>query len=81
MQEKARRDDENLVLDEVIRIFIDKVSSIDSGMRGKVNDVSEDGAFDASSVIGRRTATTFSKDAGRLAENVAAEAGFWFFWI
>jgi len=37
-EDHARRDEENTVLDEVIRIFIEKVSSMDDSIRDRVND-------------------------------------------
>jgi len=44
-QEKARREEENAVLDEVIRIFIERVQGLDAGIRNKVNDFSVDNVF------------------------------------
>jgi len=75
--EKARRDEENAILDEIIQIFIDRVSGLDSGMKNKVNDFSEDGLFDNSD-IARSTDTIYNKDQGQLEANVASEASFWF---
>jgi len=56
-------------------MFIDKVSNLDSGMKNKVNDFSADQVFDNSD-IARRTDAAYSKDAGNVAANVAAEAAF-----
>jgi DNA invertase Pin-like site-specific DNA recombinase len=71
-QEKARRDEENAVLDEVIRIFIERVSGLDSGMRNKVNDFSVDGMFQDSD-ISRSADAQFSHDSGRLQSNLESE--------
>lgn len=35
--EKARREEENNVLDSVIKMFVDHVTSLDSGMRNKMS--------------------------------------------
>jgi hypothetical protein len=53
-------------------MFIEKVSSIDGGMRSKVNDVAEDGAFNDD--IARRVDAAVASDSGSLAANVAAES-------
>jgi len=74
MQEVARRNEENELLDGVIQMFIERVSSIDSNMRTKVNDVSADGSFDDSD-IARGVDSIGSKDGnGQLAKNVASES-------
>jgi len=65
MEEKARRDEENAVLDDVIKMFIERVTSLDSGMRTKL-ETGED--------LARRTDDAYAKDFGNLAGNVAAEA-------
>jgi len=59
-------------------MFIDRVSSLDSGMKNKVNDFSADQVFDNSDIT-RKTDAAYSKDEGKLADNVAAEAAaaFW----
>lgn len=75
MAEKARRDEENGVLDMVIKMFVEKVSVLDAGMKTKVNDHAADGKFDDSD-IARHTDAIYEKDHGKLAANVAAEAGF-----
>jgi hypothetical protein len=49
-QEKARRNEENALLDEVIAMFVERVSTIDKGMRTKVDDHNEDGTFDDSDI-------------------------------
>jgi len=41
MDAKQKRDDENEVLDEVIHIFIEKVSSMDDKLRDRVNTIAE----------------------------------------
>jgi hypothetical protein len=64
-QEKARRDEENGVLDEVIRIFIERVQGLDAGLRNKVNDFSVDSVFQDSD-IKRNTDEIYSEDAGKL---------------
>jgi hypothetical protein len=53
-------------------MFIAKVSTIDSGMRSKVNDVAEDGAFNDD--IARRVDAAVGADSGNLAANVASES-------
>jgi len=65
-QEKSRRDEENQVLDEVINMFIERVSSLDAGMRRKVDDNTVD--------LGRRTDNAYSRDSGKLASNVDSES-------
>jgi hypothetical protein len=64
-QEKARRQEENQILDEIIRIFIERVQAIDGGIRNKVNDFSVDGVFDDSRVS-RSVDSAYGKDAGQL---------------
>jgi len=71
----ARRDEENVILDEVIKMFIERVSALDAGLRTKVDDHSADGKFDNSD-LSRRTDAHVNRDSGRVAANVAAEAGF-----
>jgi hypothetical protein len=75
MAEKARRDEENVILDEVIKMFIERVSVLDAGLKTKVDDHSADGKFDNSDLT-RRTDAMRDRDSGKLAANVAAEAGF-----
>lgn len=65
MAEKARREEENAVLDDVIKMFIERVTSLDSGMRTKL-ETGED--------LARKTDDAYAKDFGNLAGNVAAEA-------
>lgn len=65
MDEKARRDEENDVLDQVIKLFIDQVTSLDSGMRTKM-ETGED--------LKRRTDDAYARDYGKLAGNVKAES-------
>jgi hypothetical protein len=62
-------------LDEVIAIFIERVSSIDGGIRNKVNDFSVDGIFDDSD-IERSTDSQLARDGGRLQNNLDAETRF-----
>jgi hypothetical protein len=64
-QEKARRDEENAVLDDVIRIFIEHVQVLDAGIRNKVNDFSVDSVFQDSD-IARGTDTFVAEDSGKL---------------
>jgi hypothetical protein len=59
--EKARREEENALLDEIIAMFIERVSTIDSGMRNKVDDYSEDKSFDDSD-IARNVDSIYEKD-------------------
>lgn len=73
-QEKARRDEENSVLDEVIRIFIERVQSLDAGIRNKVNDFSVDSVFQDSD-IHRETDDDYARDNGRLQQNIEEEVG------
>ncbi len=54
-----------MVLDEVISIFVERVSSIDKGIRNKVNDFSVDGIFDDSD-IKRSADDHLARDGGRL---------------
>lgn len=55
-------------------MFIERVNTIDSDMRVKVNDHAEDGVFDNSD-IRRGTDDIRDADGGRLGANVAAESG------
>lgn len=64
-QEKARRDEENTILDEVIKMFVDRVSNLNSGMRTKL-ETGED--------LKREVDSQYSKDFGKMAGNVAGEA-------
>jgi len=75
MAEKARRDEENVILDEVIKMFIERVTALDAGLRTKVDDHRENGKF-TNSDLNRRTDSMRDRDSGKLAANVAAEAGF-----
>jgi len=72
--EKLRREEENKVLDDVIQMFIDRVSGLNAGMKNKVNDFTADQAFD-NSKIARRTDESWTKDHDNLASNVAHESG------
>ena len=45
---KAVRDEENAILDDVIQMFIEKVSGLDEGMRQMVDDHADDGQFNDS---------------------------------
>lgn len=47
-------------------MFLERVNSIDSGMRNKVNDSNFD--------IGRRTDVDYAKDSGKLGSNVSSES-------
>lgn len=57
-------------------MFVERVSTLDQGMKGKVTDHADDGKFNNDSDIKRRTEEHVEKDKGKLAANVAAEAGF-----
>jgi len=59
-------------------MFIERVSVLDAGLRNKATDFSDDGKFNNNSDIARRTDDHVARDSGRVAANVAAEAGFWF---
>jgi len=74
MAEKARRDEENAILDEIIEIFKKKVGAMDKGIRGKTDDYHGNKQFDQGSDIARETDTIKAKDQGKLQSNVAAEA-------
>jgi len=74
MQEKARRDEENEILDGIIEIFKKKVASMDAGIRGKTDDYSGDKQFNDGSDIARKTDAIKDRDQGKLGSNVAAEA-------
>ena len=72
--ETARRNEENALLDEVIRIFMERVGILDAGMRRKVDDFSVDGVFNEDTDIARRTDANLDRDLGRLSANTDAEA-------
>jgi hypothetical protein len=65
MAERARRDEENAVLDDVIKMFIERVTTLDSGMRTKM-ETGDD--------LKRSTDDAYAKDFGNLAGNVRSEA-------
>jgi hypothetical protein len=65
MAEKARREEENAVLDDVIKMFIERVTTLNSGMRTKM-ETGED--------LKRSADDAYAKDFGNLAGNVASEA-------
>merc|ERR1712176_1658358 len=48
LAEKARRDEENLVLDDIIALFIQQVSSLSAKGRAGATDFADDGAFNMS---------------------------------
>jgi len=48
MAEKARRDEENIVLDDIIQMFIAQVSVLDGRMRAGATDYADDGSFNQS---------------------------------
>jgi hypothetical protein len=62
--EVARRNEENGLLDEVIRIFMERVGILDAGMRKKVDDFSVDGVFNEDTDIARRTDANLERDLG-----------------
>jgi len=72
--EVARRNDENAVLEEVIRIFLERISQLDGGLRAKVDDFSVDGVFNENNDIARKTDANLARDAGRVFANADAEA-------
>ena len=72
--EVARRNDENSVLDEVVRIFLERISQLDGGLRAKVDDFSVDGVFSENNDIDRKTDANLARDAGRVFANSNAEA-------
>jgi hypothetical protein len=61
-------------LDEVIRLFLERVASLDGGLRRKVDDFSVDGVFNENTDIARRTDANLERDLGRLSSNTDAEA-------
>jgi hypothetical protein len=61
-------------LDEVIRIFLERIAVLDGGMRRKVDDFSVDGVFNEDTDIARKTDANLSKDLGKLSANTDAEA-------
>jgi len=74
-QEHARRDEENQVLDEVIQIFLERVASLDSGLRNKVNDFSVDNVFNEPD-IHRETDDLYASESGHVEDQVESAAGF-----
>ena len=72
--EVARRNDENTILDEVVRIFLERISQLDGGLRAKVDDFSVDGVFNENNDIARRTDANLARDAGRVYNNANSEA-------
>ena len=72
--EVARINEENAVLDEVIKIFLDRISQLDGGLRAKVDDFSVDGVFNENNDIARRTDVNLARDARRVYDNANAEA-------
>jgi len=48
MEEKARRDEENLVLDDIIQLFIDQVAVLSKKGRAGATDYADDGSFNQS---------------------------------
>jgi len=55
-------------------MFLERVSSLDGGLRAKVDDFSVDGVFNENNDIARRTDSNLARDAGRLGANTDAEA-------
>ena len=58
----------------MIRIFLERVSALDGGLRAKVDDFSVDGVFNENNDIARRTDANLARDAGRTFANTNAEA-------
>jgi len=48
MAEKARRDEENLILDGIIQLFIEQVSILAGKTKASATDFSDDGSFNQS---------------------------------
>jgi len=48
MEEKARRDEENLLLDDIIQIFINAVKNLSAKTRAGATDYADDGSFNSS---------------------------------
>ena len=61
-------------MDEVIKIFLERVGVLDAGMRRKVDDFSVDGVFNDDTDIKRRTDANLDRDLGKLSANTDAEA-------
>merc|ERR1711907_239659 len=78
MAEKARRDEENLVLDDIIEMFIAQVSVLDGRMRAGATDYADDGSFNRSTgsdyTADRVDAMNGSIDDMNSAANAAAAA-------
>jgi len=48
MAEKARRDEENIILDDIVQMFIEQVSVLDGRSRAGATDYADDGSFNRS---------------------------------
>jgi hypothetical protein len=55
-------------------MFMERVASLNGGLRNKVNDFSVDGVFNEDNDIARRTDSNLERDLGRLGENTDSEA-------
>ena len=49
MSEKARRAEENIMLDEIIKIFVEQVSTVDAKTAAGATDHQDDGVMNQSS--------------------------------
>jgi hypothetical protein len=50
-------------------MFMERVASLNGGLRAKVNDFSVDGVFNEDNDISRRTDSNLERDLGRLGDN------------
>jgi len=82
MAEKARRDEENIILDDIVQMFIAQVSVLDGRSRAGATDYSDDGSFNRSNgsdyTLDRVDAMNSSVDDMNAAANSAAAAAPYF---
>jgi len=85
MAEKARRDEENLLLDGIIQLFIDQVAVLDKRSRAGATDYADDGSFNKSNgdyTQDRVDAAQGGIQASNAAANAAAaKAPYWEIWF
>merc|ERR1711939_345135 len=77
MAEKARRDEENIVLDDIVQMFIAQVSVLDARSRAGATDYADDGSFNKSNgdyTQDRVDASVADVNAKNAAANAAAAA-------
>lgn len=49
MEERSRREEENIVLDGIIQLFVEQVAILDKKLRAGATDYQDDGSFNESS--------------------------------